>query len=856
VISIDNDGSDLTAPDDVTNLAATPGNEFVYLSWTRSVDSDQDLVDQLLDISDDGGTSWSIAVSLGKEAYFYLAGGLTNSQPYKFRLRVKDSSGNTSAGVIVDSTPSATAYTTVSGTIGTDTTWAAGVYYVSNNLTISSGVTLSINPGVVVKFAASRYLDIRGNLHAVGTAADPVVFTAFSDDDYAGDTNGDGVSSGTPGYWRDLYFYGSADSRLEHVSPLVEDSTFMRNGGGFHLYSGAAVIQSNEIRESSGHGIYVNYAVPTIDGNVIADNGSYGIYYQRATASQTITGNTITGNAKPVRLPFSAVPGPGDGNTLGGNTVDQIEIHGNSLNHPLTLTPEMVYWQVGGTATVATGVNLVVQPGVIWKFALNTRMDVNGALTAVGTPAERITFTSYRDDSVGGDTNGDGASQGQDGDWHRIFFGDAVIDFLTRLEYVDVRYGGGSNEGNIYFYYTNIALVSSEISDSSSYGIYNYASSPLIQSSVLADNSWDGIYINGTGSPQISGGQIRGNSNGIHVYSGNATVTIQDNQITGNSGWGVYFRYGQATPLLTGNTLTGNYRNMIVPASALPNSGDGNVLVPNTIDGVWIRGNARGTDLRLEVLSDGAGHEINTYQVYGTVTVNAGVKLTVDPGVVVKFHDNAGITVHGGLSAAGTAAQPVVFTSWKDDEYGGDLNLNGYANAPVNGDWNSIYVSDQATAAWCVLDHAVVRYGGRGNNSQFYVYRTGFNISNSVFSNSSTHGIRSYEAALALSGNEIFGNSWSGMSIESYTAKLVTIVGGRIFANFGHGVDIYHNQQLTVSGSELFGNLGNGIARSNNAVVTADGNWWGAADGPGGVLPGSGDEVSAGVTVATRSAPG
>ena len=46
------------------------------------------------------------------------------------------------------------------------------------------------------------------------------------------------------------------------------------------------------------------------------------------------------------------------------------------------------------------------------------------------------------------------------------------------------------------------------------------------------------------------------------------------------------------------------------------------------------------------------------YVVEGTLTINAGAALTVQPGTVVKFNDTgSGITVNGALVADGTAAQ-------------------------------------------------------------------------------------------------------------------------------------------------------------------------------------------------------
>ena len=52
---------------------------------------------------------------------------------------------------------------------------------------------------------------------------------------------------------------------------------------------------------------------------------------------------------------------------------------------------------------------------------------------------------------------------------------------------------------------------------------------------------------------------------------------------------------------------------------------------------MYIRGNTRGSDLRFEVLEAGQAHELNSYQIYGTMTMGVGTALTVDPGVVVKF---------------------------------------------------------------------------------------------------------------------------------------------------------------------------------------------------------------------------
>jgi len=96
------------------------------------------------------------------------------------------------------------------------------------------------------------------------------------------------------------------------------------------------------------------------------------------------------------------------------------------------------------------------------------------------------------------------------------------------------------------------------------------------------------------------------------------------------------------------------------------------------------------------------------YIVTGSIMVNQGVELTVEPGVTAKFYEGAALQVAGTLSARGTEAEPVKFTS------------NGAS--PASGDWNGIYLMESsADAAFdqdenytggCILEHCEVRYAG------------------------------------------------------------------------------------------------------------------------------------------------
>src|SRR5690606_6352941 len=101
--------------------------------------------------------------------------------------------------------------------------------------------------------------------------------------------------------------------------------------------------------------------------------------------------------------PFSALPSTEDGNILVPNTLNIVQYQANTRTTDLILHDDVdAYHQVtSGYATTATNSLLVVPAGTVWKFGASAGLAVNGAIIVDGNIAEKVIFTSDRDDTGG-----------------------------------------------------------------------------------------------------------------------------------------------------------------------------------------------------------------------------------------------------------------------------------------------------------------------------------------------------------------------------------------------------------------------------------------------------------------------
>jgi len=301
------------------------------------------------------------------------------------------------------------------GIITSNETWTAGiVHIVDQNAVIASGVTVTILPGAVIKFAKGIGITLQDGavLNAVGTAVNLIVFTVLEDDSVGGDTNLDGDKSvPQQGSWPGVGVVGSAILNLNEYATLRYVST---------IHSG------------------------------------------RLAGSEMWSGTQL---------------------------------------HHIT-----------NDVTVPAGATLAINRGAVVKLApkCSIVVEAGAALQALGTTALPVIFTSERDDSAGGDTNGDGENTSPEaGDWvgFNITGGNAEFDHCR------IRYGGDTGSGTAA---SGVIIV---------YG----GGTLVLSNSVVETTLWDGISVGypwGGGSVMVANSLLRQLDRSIWAWGGGAVHLV------------------------------------------------------------------------------------------------------------------------------------------------------------------------------------------------------------------------------------------------------------------------------------------------------------------------------------------
>jgi len=175
----------------------------------------------------------------------------------------------------------------VGGYISQNTTWTldGSPYIVVEDVVVELGVTLTIEPGVVVKFTSGTNLVIDGALVAEGNTTHPITFTSNS-------------TAPAPADWGSIHFRDSSDDALCEISY----ANIRYGTTGIIVEVASPELSYLNISDNSGNGIYINGygsspASPLITGCEISSNGQNGIELFGYSSSPMIANNTIKHNS-------------------------------------------------------------------------------------------------------------------------------------------------------------------------------------------------------------------------------------------------------------------------------------------------------------------------------------------------------------------------------------------------------------------------------------------------------------------------------------------------------------------------------------------------------------------------------
>jgi len=386
-------------------------------------------------------------------------------------------------------------------------TIAGSPYIVIGTVTVPAGQTLTIDPGVEVKFDGYHSISVSGNLNAVGTQANRITMTSNN-------------SIPSPGDWSRIrtFSQGRVDVRyadieyasygvwLDSPNNIIMSSRIISsyNGGISIWFSSNNSIMNNNISLSGGIGIYVRNAM----NNYLSNNSfiNDGIFIEGDTLPHYNTHNipdNNTINGKPIYYYKNCSNIDIDGTPIG----ELILANCTNVN---VKNSQIIYSDVGIEVAYSKNINL-------------SKLNVSSNYL-YGIYFFESSNTTIKNTNVS----------------------------LNEINSIYVRSSANTNimNNNISLnnasgiscgYSSNNTIINNNFTLNNGIGIAIWQSSnDSVSQNRISSNEGDGIYISDSVNTTLSYNDVTLNDGDAIVLSGASSSTVIRNNITHNNGKGIF----------------------------------------------------------------------------------------------------------------------------------------------------------------------------------------------------------------------------------------------------------------------------------------------------------------------------
>ena len=345
-------------------------------------------------------------------------------------------------------------------------TWLAQTvsYIIDGTMDVehNAGSILNIQEGTSIGFTNGSQIEVGsssstyGTIKALGTQENPITFTSSAASKTAGDWDAIFLENGT-----------SNSSAFTYCN-------FEYGGGYSYAYGMIAMLDCSV----------------SFDNCTFTNSETYGVSLNSESSFTSFSNNTFSTCVNhPISIYGNFAHTVGTGNTYNSNL--GIIVRGDGFNHASeTWKKQSCAYYIDGTLDIesSTGSILTIEAGNKIFFTSGSQIEVGsasstyGKLVAIGTPTERIIFSS-----------GAPAGSASAGDWDAIFFEDGT-SAGSILDFCDISYGGGYSSVygaiDIQDNGTNVTVSNCNISYSASHGI-SYQT--LTATPTLTSNTYSNI---------------------------------------------------------------------------------------------------------------------------------------------------------------------------------------------------------------------------------------------------------------------------------------------------------------------------------------------------------------------------